>query len=336
MARCARPMSERVTLELGLPHPEPELLSAALSRRTVASAHDEDMFDAERELAARQAAFRWLDAKLETGQSELSRAELESFEFEGEPLKLIDQSRGIRNPAQFSATLSVMTGANSPYADEPVAGGLVRYDYRAGEGGDNVKLRRAAELRMPIIYFRSIRSAAFIADYPVYVTDMPDERAVLLAIGEDLQAFGDPSTMSEVQRSYVERITRQRLHQPLFRAQVMFAYERRCAVCSLRHADLLDAAHIIPDHHDEGAPVVRNGVALCKIHHAAYDRDFLGLSPDYIIHINTDLMLEVDGPMLKYGIQAMDKRPLHVPARSGDRPDRDRLAVRWEEFTRKA
>lgn len=28
----------------------------------------------------------------------ITRAELEAFRFEGEPLKLIDQSRGIRNP----------------------------------------------------------------------------------------------------------------------------------------------------------------------------------------------------------------------------------------------
>ncbi len=229
-----------------------------------------------------------------------------------------------------------MTGPNSPYADEPVAGGLVRYDYRSGEGGDNVELRRAAELRMPIIYFRSIRPAVFIASYPAYVTDMPDQRAVMLAIGDDLNAFGDPRYMSDAQRSYAERVVRARLHQPLFRAKVMHAYEQRCAVCSLRHPDLLDAAHIIPDRDEAGAPVVSNGVALCKIHHAAYDRNFLGVSPDYVVHINEDLMLEVDGPMLRYGIQAMDKQALGLPARPGDRPNREKLAVRYEEFTRGA
>lgn len=290
------------------------------------------MFDSERELRARRAAFTWLDAKLATGQSELSRAELESFEFEGEPLKLIDQSRGIRNPRQFAATLSVMTGANSPYADEPVTGGLIRYDYRTGDGGDNVKLRRAAELRMPVIYFRSIRPAAFVATYPVYVTDVPEERRVLLELGEELAMFGDRASMTPIQQSYVERVVRQRLHQPLFRAQVMHAYGQRCAVCSLKHADLLDAAHIIPDHQDEGTPVVSNGIALCKIHHAAYDRNFVGLSPDYVVHVNAELMDEVDGPMLRYGIQAMDKQSFHVPQRMGDRPDRQRLDVRFQEF----
>ncbi len=295
------------------------------------------MFTAEREMAARLAAFAWLDSKMATGQSELTREELEGFTFEGERLKLLDQSRGIRNPANFSATLSVMTTIGGPYADEPVAGGFVRYEYQdGGEGGTNVKLRRAAELRAPVIYFRSIRRKVFIADYPAYVTDLPGQQAVLLTIGEDLHSFGDPDAMNEAQRSYAERVTRQRLHQPLFRAKVMYAYESRCAVCSLRHADLLDAAHIIPDRDDAGAPEVRNGVALCKIHHAAYDRNFLGLSPDYVIHINQELMLEVDGPMLRYGIQAMDKQALQVPRRTSERPDREKLAHRFEEFARSA
>jgi predicted restriction endonuclease len=38
------------------------------------------------------------------------------------------------------------------------------------------------------------------------------------------------------------------------------------------HAALLDAAHIILDTEPQGEPTVRNGLALCKIHHAAYDR----------------------------------------------------------------
>jgi putative restriction endonuclease len=294
--------------------------------------HNGSMFGPERELAARRAAFAWLDQKLTSGQAELSRSELESFEFEGEQLKLIDQSRGIRNPAQFTATLSVMTGANSPYADEPLPGGLVRYAYRSGEGGDNVKLKRAAQLGVPIIYFRSIRPGAYVADYPVYVTDVPDKRVVLLAIGEEMHFFGDPLAMSPAQRRYAERLVRQRLHQPVFRAKVMHAYERSCAICSLRHPDLLDAAHIIPDAGEAGTPEVSNGMALCKIHHAAYDRNFLAVSPDYRVTVNHQLMLEVDGPMLKHGIQAMNGQRIRVPERRSDQPNREALALRFEQF----
>ncbi|MBM4721547.1 hypothetical protein GS449_26925 [Rhodococcus hoagii] len=57
-----------------------------------------------------------------------------------------------------------------------------------------------------------------------------------------------------------------------FRATVMRAYETRCAVCALAHGELLDAAHIVPDGDEMGIASVRNGMALCKIHHAAYTR----------------------------------------------------------------
>jgi hypothetical protein len=39
--------------------------------------------------------------------------------------------------------------------------------------------------------------------------------------------------------------------------------------------ELLDAAHILPDGHPKGEPVVPNGLALCKLHHAAFDRQRL-------------------------------------------------------------
>ena len=53
------------------------------------------------------------------------------------------------------------------------------------------------------------------------------------------------------------------------------------------HAELLDAAHIVPDA-DEGEPVIPNGLALCKLHHAAFDRYFLGVRPDYVLQVRPD------------------------------------------------
>nr|WP_246323925.1 HNH endonuclease [Petropleomorpha daqingensis] len=113
----------------------------------------------------------------------------------------------------------------------------------------------------------------------------------------------------------------------------MLAYETRCAVCSLNHRELLDAAHIIPDNDPRGAPVVANGLALCKLHHAAYDKNILGIRPDYTVEIHHRLLHEVDGPMLRHGLQEHHGRPLmQVPARRVDRPDADRLMERYEAF----
>lgn len=69
-----------------------------------------------------------------------------------------------------------------------------------------------------------------------------------------------------------------------------------------------------------------------KIHHAAYDANLLGISPDYVVRINNELMDETDGPMLLHGLQEMDGRGLTLPKRPADRPSKDRLAERFEEF----
>lgn len=103
-------------------------------------------------------------------------------------------------------------------------------------------------------------------------------------------------------RRYLLTQTRQRLHQPVFRAHVIRAYEKCCAVCALNHSELLDAAHIVPDSEDAGIAAVRNGLSLCKIHHAAFDQGFLGIRPDLVVEIRTDLLEEHDGPMLLHGL----------------------------------
>jgi len=113
---------------------------------------------------------------------------------------------------------------------------------------------------------------------------------------------------------------------------VLQAYETRCALCRLRHADLLDAAHIIRDADEGGLPVVPNGLALCKIHHAAYDRNILGVRPDLVIDVRRDILDEADGPMLRHGIQEMAGVRLTVPRQRSAHPDRDSLERRYEEF----
>ncbi|KQY59482.1 restriction endonuclease [Aeromicrobium sp. Root495] len=268
----------------------------------------------------------------ETGT--VTREQLTAFPVADQMWKLVDQSRGIRNPRELEATLTVMSSSDGPYSDAELDGSLYRYDYRSGgDGGDNTKLRRAYELGVPIILLRKIRSKTFVPVFPVYVVgDDRDGKFFLLALDESIRFLANPQHPSEAERRYIARITRQRLHQPEFRGRVMLAYETKCAVCHLKHGRLLDAAHIIGDNEPGGEPVVQNGLALCKIHHAAYDNDLLGISPDYTVHINDDLLQERDGPMLKHGLQEMNGRDLHLPSLRLEQPDRDRLSTRFEKF----
>ena len=141
------------------------------------------------------------------------------------------------------------------------------------------------------------------------------------------------SILEERLRRYVKVETKKRLHQSVFRATVLRAYRTSCAVCSLRHGQLLDAAHIVADSAEAGIPSVRNGLALCKIHHAAFDANILGIRADLVVEIREDLLHENDGPMLKHGLQHRhNQKLLVIPRRRTDLPDPDRLAQRYEAF----
>jgi len=134
-------------------------------------------------------------------------------------------------------------------------------------------------------------------------------------------------------RHYLERLTRQRLHQPIFRSQVLHAYATKCTIC--RHATLLDAAHILSDSLG-GEPVVPNGLAMCKIHHAAYDQDLLSITPDYRVQVKPSVMLGSDGPMLLHGLQEIDGWAIELPRWKAQRPDRQLLLARHSNFLRSA
>jgi putative restriction endonuclease len=265
----------------------------------------------------------------------ISRAELSAFDLgDGTARRLVDQSRGIWNPRDLAATLSIVSSPDGPYADQEMAGGLLRYDYRAGStDGDNAKLRAAAETGAPLILLRKIATGVYVPIFPVYVVaDDRQHRQFVVALDESLRFIADPLNLTSDQRRYAERVVRQRLHQPEFRGRVIRAYATRCAICSLRHGELLDAAHIVEDSHELGHAVVSNGLSLCKIHHAAFDRQLLGIDTDYRVHINRDLLEEVDGPMLKHGLQEMHGKRLELPATRRDWPNHDRLSMRWTAF----
>ena len=79
--------------------------------------------------------------------------------------------------------------------------------------------------------------------------------------------------------------------------------------------------------------MVPNGLSLCKIHHAAYDRNILGVRPDYVVEVRSDVLLEVDGPMLRHGLQDIRGWRLQLPKRVADLPDRGLLAARCAGFS---
>lgn len=283
----------------------------------------------------------WLTVRTHDGLEPIGFEELRDFQFEGERVPLLDAQRGIRKPASLKAALSIRTvyrpqGATRPYEDAQGPDGHIRYKWRGDDGNhaENRALRAAMQRQVPLIWFFGIGPGVYLPVFPVFiVAEEPAQHQFVVAHGDTLQMAPTTSVAEEYLRRYVLRETKQRVHQPVFRATVMRAYATRCAVCSLRHGELLDAAHIVPDSHEHGIASVRNGLALCKIHHAAFDAHILGIRPDLVVEIRSDLLDEVDGPMLQYGLKERHRQALMVvPKARNERPDRQMLEIGYERF----
>jgi putative restriction endonuclease len=298
----------------------------------------EDEFD--RRL--RMTAMQWLDRETKQGSSPVTRVELSGFSFDGKRIALVDPQQGIRKPQGLSAALSILTtytrpGRQAPYNDLPGDDGMMRYKWRGLDPNhsDNRALREACRRNLPLIWFFGAAPGVYHAIYPVaLVAEEPEQHQFVVSLAPDALAHGKAAydlPQSAVERAYAERLTRQRLHQPVFRARVLQAYATSCAMCRLRHIELLDAAHIVRDA-SGGVAHVSNGLSLCKIHHAAYDANILGVRPDLVVVVREAVLRERDGPMLQYGLQAMSGVELTVPTVKANRPHKDALEQRYEEF----
>lgn len=284
------------------------------------------------------AAFEWLRRQVDLHGDVLPRDLLRrGFEFDGERIPLVSP-QGIFKPRSLEIPLTITTAPGGPYDDHFGDDGLLQYRYRGTDPKhrDNVGLRQALLEGVPLIYLHGVVKSKYLAVWPVYIVgDEPDSLTFSVAV--DNPAFVSPArsasdTESDARRIYATREVRARLHQRTFRERVIKAYREQCSLCRLRHTELLDAAHIIPDIDPQGEPVVRNGIALCKLHHAAFDRFVLGITPDYNVEIRDDILHEIDGPMLEHGLKEMHGRALMLPRRQSDRPDKDLLDLRYRQF----
>lgn len=191
----------------------------------------------------------------------------------------------------------------------------------------------------PLVYFHGVVPGKYLAVWPVFVTgDDPGSLVFRVAVDDFSTArrILDGQTVieenPEIRRAYITSNVRVRLHQRSFREKVLAAYRSQCALCRLRHTELLDAAHIIPDSDPLGEARVDNGLSLCRLHHAAYDSFLLTINPDYIVEIRKDILDEIDGPMLQHGLKEMHNVRIILPHAQVQRPNRELLELRYQRF----
>jgi putative restriction endonuclease len=294
----------------------------------------------ERDDDVRAACFLALDAlRAQFGEDLPYRDALDQgFAFRGRRVPFLSYQKGIYRAAaqRGPAALSVLTSYKHPYGDSVVEEGFI-YAYRAGsiDQPDNRALRQAFSLQVPIAYFYATQPGWYQVHYPYFVReDRPAERNVLISPGIIDRTLPEPAPIvleDSLTRRYAVREAVVRMHQGRFRAIVIPAYRERCTICRLRERRLLDAAHILRDTHPRGEPTVTNGLSLCSIHHRAFDENLVGISPDYQVRVSRRLLEDEDGPMLDV-LNAFHGTTIELPSRRAARPDRERLAIRFDEF----
>jgi len=299
----------------------------------------------------RMSAFAALD-RLLTGRAVLPWSAIEpGFAAPGfdHRLRFASRAKGIFKPKEMAGILSVRTvmprkgrkiwyrdqhdGRDALYAGDTT----VRYSFRGEDpaSSDNLLLKDALAKQHPIVYFVAVSPAVYVPLYPAFVVNWYPERLeadlAFASSASTTKVVAPPATPIERRYRLVE--VKQRVHQAEFREAVLDAYDARCVITGLSVRELLDASHIVPDSDENwGQPWIPNGLPLSKIHHAAYDANLIGIDPDGLVHVSQRLLADCrDADVLK-AVEAMKGMRIRKPRSEEDRPDRDRVALRFEMY----
>lgn len=304
------------------------------------------MIDSAGDIMMRNAAFEHVRKQSEIYRI-LSSKELDAgFRFEGIRIPLYNPRQGIFKPQKMRFLLSIKTvipsaGGHIWYSDQleahrQIYEGKEMVDYafmgKDPNAAPNLWLRAAYENEVPVIYFLGVTPGRYQAIFPVFISgwDADALKASVTFSLPDKDELVPPENALE--RRYALHGVKKRLHQNTFREAIIAAYRGRCALTGLPEQRLLDAAHIISDKNEQfGQPVISNGLPLSKTHHAAFDAHLIGIDPDYRLHVSNRLLDQNDGPMLE-SLKQLNGMTLHLPRRIKDRPDRDRLSMRFDQF----
>ena len=242
--------------------------------------------------------------------------------------KGIHRSRVQRGPAALTLTTSL----KDPYGDAyDESGALFTYAYRAGalDQADNRALRAAFELHTPLVYFRAMAPGQYLVVAPMFVTADDPARARCCS-SLDSPSRTCSRAASSRRRTYARTPRARRGCGCTSSASSSTSCAptgtgARSARCASARSSRPPTS--CPDVEPEGIAAVVNGLALCAIHHLAFDRNLLGIDPEGVVHIAERLLREIDGPMLRTGLQGFHGARIALPRRPEDRPDPHRLSA---------
>ncbi|MBB3762274.1 MULTISPECIES: HNH endonuclease [Xanthomonas] len=142
----------------------------------------------------------------------------------------------------------------------------------------------------------------------------------LLGVAENGGYAPRPKVASTILRAYREAD---------FSRRVLAAYSSRCAMCGIQ-LKLIEAAHIVPVAAPFSTDMTCNGVALCALHHKAYDTNLVSIAEDYGVQISEARVAELRDANLAGGISSFAnglQQFISLPADRRDYPSVDNIAM---------
>lgn len=148
----------------------------------------------------------------------------------------------------------------------------------------------------------------FFVEYALHATELHRTGKA----NEDYAALNDVEGLTDAQIDAIANPKRRKVIATIvrnyrasdFRQRVLGAYKHRCSMCGIQ-LELIEAAHIVPVASDRGNDDTNNGIALCKLHHAAYDRNLVCFDERYRIEVSDSKVaqlheINLDGGILKF------------------------------------
>jgi putative restriction endonuclease len=111
-------------------------------------------------------------------------------------------------------------------------------------------------------------------------------REALRAVSADPFAVNDTDLdlVTTTRKKVITSVLRS-LRERTFRERVLNSYASRCAMCEVQ-LELVEAAHIVPVQVPGSTDETSNGLALCSLHHLAYDKALVTVTDDYHVLVS--------------------------------------------------
>ncbi|MGL5018579.1 MAG: HNH endonuclease [Luteolibacter sp.] len=130
----------------------------------------------------------------------------------------------------------------------------------------------------------------------------------------------------------VTRPAKQRRGQDYFREIVLNNYGNRCALTGLPVRDLLIASHILPwSGHEAERLNVRNGIALNRLHDAAFDQGLISFDEELRLILSTKIRSYLPHIEIQAQFEAFENCHISLPD-DGQAPSNENLAWHRENL----